>query len=335
MKVLLLGGGGFISSAVEARLDRAGLEVTVFNRSGHTAVPRSASVRGEREDARSLARAARSIDAVVDFRCYSAASAEKAVTAFSGLPGPYVLISTGSVYWCTGDWTNPVAEDQYERSSLVQQVPTPLLPGSVEFDYGCGKREAEAVFAAAAAAGRMRSVRLRFPVVAGPGDPSGRYAGYIARILAGDPIAVPDGGFNSFRHLYVDDAAEAVAAALSARDASGGYNVASREIFSVRDLLHRLAAALGQDEPEVVDIPILFIERRGASPLFAPFSCRRDQILDPTRAENGLGLAPTPAGEWLGRTAEWARDAGGGVDGAVRRAEADLIASFRRAMGAG
>ncbi len=312
MKVLLLGGGGFLSSAVEHRLAADGHRLTVLSRGGRTAHPASEACRGERHDAATLrGLAAGGFDAAVDFLAFSAAHAREVVEAFRGRLARVVLISTGSVYWCTGEWTNPVGEDQYPRAEVPERPPTALTPGSIEHAYGLGKRGAEDVLEEATRRGDLAAFRLRFPVVGGPGDPTGRYAGYLERLADGGPIVVPDGGFNSFRHLYVEDAAAAVAAALDApEERAGAYNAASAEIVSVRDLLRLMAEAAGRPEPEVVAAPCAWLAARGLGDLFAPFSSLRDQILDMGRAVRDLGFAPTPLGRWL---AETVRQGGGGA----------------------
>jgi nucleoside-diphosphate-sugar epimerase len=338
VKVLLLGGGGFLSSAVEKRLAAADHEITVLNRSARAVRPGTRAVAGDRNNPRNLAELARNgFDGVVDFLCFKRGQAEVAVSAFGGRTRRYVMISTGSVYWCTGQWRNPVGEDQYPRTAVPERRPTPLTPGSVEYGYGLGKREAEDLFAEAEQRGELSCTRLRFPVVSGPDDPSGRYTGYLRRIRDGGPIVVPDGGFNAFRHLYVDDAAAAVEAVLDRPDlAGGGYNVASWEIVSVRDLLRLMAACLGRDEPEVLAMPREWSERWGCHELFAPFSCARDQILDPARAAAALAFTPAPYAEWLATTVEWAVRAQpeGGRAALSRADELDLARRLTGLLGA-
>ena len=337
MKVLLVGGGGFISSAVESRLRREGATVTVLNRSGRVTVAGSTGIRGDRNDPDCLGRATVDVDAVVDFLCHDRATADQIIQALRGRHPRHVMISTGSVYWCTGEWMNPVGEDQYERADLAEKRPGELQPGSVEYAYGRGKREAEAALAAAGRRGDLRSVRLRFPVVSGPADPSGRYTGYLRRVRTGRPLLIPAGGFNAFRHLFVEDAAAAVSLALERDAPAGGYNVAGREILSVRDLVRQMAECLGRPEPEVVGIPPALLTRWGVTGLFAPFSCSRDQILDASLAGNDLGFRPTPGPEWLAATVEHAAPSssepvGAGLDSASAIDEEALIARFRRAL---
>jgi nucleoside-diphosphate-sugar epimerase len=332
VNVLLLGGGGFLSSSVEERLSRTGHQVAVLNRSGCTASSGTRAIKGDRNRQATLNElAASGFDAVVDFLCFDAIQAEAVVAAFRGRTRRYVMISTGSVYWCTGEWSNPVGEDQYPRSALVQRSPTPLAPGSIEYTYGAGKRAAEDLLEDADRRGELAAVRLRFPIVGGPGDPTGRYAGYVHRVLDGGPILLPDGGFNSFRHLYVADAAAAVTAALSREDlAGGGYNVASWEIVSVRDVVGSVARLTGCQEPEVLGVPKETLDRWGGRELFAPFSASRDQILDPGLAVEKLGFRPTPYAEWLGETVEWVRreapEAGSG--GLSRRDELEVARRY-------
>ncbi|TDI32991.1 MAG: NAD-dependent epimerase/dehydratase family protein [Acidobacteria bacterium] len=329
MKITLLGGGGFISSAVQGRLLADGHRLTILKRHPPASSQGVRYVAGERHDPGTLAAlAAGRPDAVVDFLCYEAGHARELLEAFAGCIQRLVMISTGSVYWCTGAWQNPVGENQYDREDTLRIPPTPLTPGSIEYDYGTGKRAAEDVLARAHARGDFTVVRLRFPVVGGPGDPTGRYAGYVQRVAAGGPLLLPDGGFNSFRHLYVEDAAAAVAAAVTTPGAGGGYNVASSEMISVRDLVHQVAGCLGRPEPEVVSPPRAWLLERGYGDLFAPFSATRDQVLAIGRARRELAFQPTPYAQWLAHVV-----AAGQGHSSQPREELEAVALFRRTSG--
>ncbi len=326
MKVALLGGGGFISSAVQQRLLADGHQLTILKRHPPASAQGVRYLAGERHDAGALAAlAAERPDAVVDFLCFTAGHARELLDAFAGRVSRLVMISTGSVYWCTGTWRNPVGEDQYDREDTPRLPATPLTPGSIEYEYGTGKRAAEDLLAQAHACGELSSVRLRFPVVGGPGDPTGRYAGYVRRVADGGPLLLPDGGFNTFRHLYVDDAAAAVSAALAVPDAGGAYNVASSEMISVRDLVRQVAGCLGRPEPKVVAPPRTWLLERGYGDLFAPFSATRDQILAMGRARRELDFQPTPYSQWLARVV-----AAGPGKSPPSREESEAVALFGR-----
>ncbi|MCZ6650929.1 MAG: NAD-dependent epimerase/dehydratase family protein [Acidobacteria bacterium] len=326
MKIALLGGGGFISLAVQRRLLADGHRLTILKRHPPESSQGVRYVAGERHDPGTLAAlAADGPDAVVDFLCFTAGHARELLDAFVGRVQRLVMISTGSVYWCTGAWRNPVGEDQYDREETPRLPATPLTPGSIEYEYGTGKRAAEDVLARAHARGDLPTVRLRFPVVGGPGDPTGRYAGYVRRVADGGPLLLPDGGFNTFRHLYVEDAAAAVAAALDTPDAGGGYNVASMEMISVRDLVRQVAACLGRPEPKVVSPPRTWLLERGYGDLFAPFNAARDQVLAIGRARRELGFQPTPYARWLARVV-----AAGPGNSPQPREELEAVALFSR-----
>ena len=304
MKAALLGGGGYISTAVQQALQAAGHTVTELRRS-----PSAGAVCGDRYHAATLSSLADGrFDVIIDFLCYQPEHARQLRAAFAGKTGKVIMISTGSVYWCTGRWQNPVGEDQFSPGPVSESAATHLMPGSIEYDYGLGKRQAEEVLAAAQEAGEFKSVRLRFPVVGGPEDPTGRYAGYVARLGDGDPLLIPDGGFNTFRHVYVKDAAAAVLAAAEHPGPGQGWNIASRESFSVRDLVREMAICMGRPEPVVVGPPRAWLAGNGSPDLFAPFSAIRDQVLDIRSAQADLGFKPTPWSRWLAATVSSMKD---------------------------
>jgi len=101
VRILFLGGTGNISTAcVEQGLAR-GHQVGILTRGRHPSPfgPRVEALLGDRDDAAALAGAAHGgWDAVVDFLAYTPAQVEKAVDAFCGKTGQYVLISTAAAY---------------------------------------------------------------------------------------------------------------------------------------------------------------------------------------------------------------------------------------------
>jgi len=146
----------------------------------------------------------------------------------------FVLASSCAVY---GDAAQlPVAETW---------TPRPLSP------YAEAKLAAEETCAAAADAGQMAAVCLRFFNVFGPRqDPGSAYSGVISRFLAaaaaGAPVTVYGDGLQTRDFVYVGDVVEALVRALQ-RPLSGVsvLNVGSGTPTSVLDVLGRLEELAG------------------------------------------------------------------------------------------
>ena len=199
----------------------------------------------------------------------------------------FVLASTCAVY---GDAAQlPVGESS---------APLPLSP------YAEAKLAAEETCAAAADAGQMAAVCLRFFNVFGPRqDPGSEYSGVISRFMAaaaaGEPVTVYGDGLPTRDFVYVGDVVEAIVRALQ-RPLSGVsvLNVGSGTPTSVLDVLGRLEELAGAP-----------IERRFAA---ARAGDIRDSRADPGRARWVLGweAGETFAGG-LEKTLAWFKEQAG------------------------
>jgi len=207
----------------------------------------------------------------------------------------FVLASSCAVY---GDAAQlPVAESC---------APRPLSP------YAEAKLAAEQTCAAAADAGQLAAVCLRFFNVYGPRqDPGSEYSGVISRFMAaaakGEPVTVYGDGHQTRDFVYVGDVVAAIVRAIQ-RPLSGVsvLNVGAGTPTSVLDLLGRLEELAGGP-----------IERRFEAARSGEI---RDSRADPGRARWVLGWGPgeTFAGG-LEKTWAWYRERAesGGAGGPV------------------
>src|SRR5262245_29228110 len=117
MNVLVIGGNRFMGRALIWRLLHARHSVPVLNR-GNLTDPFGDRVERIRVDRASddfeVRLAGTAFDRVVDFACFTADDASRAVRAFAGRTGHYVLISTGQVYLVREDCPRPSREDDYD-----------------------------------------------------------------------------------------------------------------------------------------------------------------------------------------------------------------------------
>jgi nucleoside-diphosphate-sugar epimerase len=131
---LIIGGTGFLGTALCEELLRIGWEVTVLSRGNkpltQEAVQSILADRSNREEFADAIRS-RSFDLVVDCVCHNPADAEVSVQAFAGRCGHYVLISTDFVYTASSRSTYPLTEDSHTYSDT---------------EYARGKLESEQLF---------------------------------------------------------------------------------------------------------------------------------------------------------------------------------------------
>ena len=102
MKVLVIGGSGYMGKALVEQLLAAGDTVLILNR-GRTPdtfgdrVQRLKADRDDRHGFRAALEAAGEVDAAIDFTAYEAQHVSDVVLVLAGKVGHYVFISTNSV----------------------------------------------------------------------------------------------------------------------------------------------------------------------------------------------------------------------------------------------
>ena len=307
MNVLVIGGTRFLGWHIVRRLLKDGREVTLFNR-GVTPDDFGGDVRrlhGDRKDGSAFKALAgsRDWDAVVDLIAYDAGDSRSAVDAFRGRIGHFLHVSTGAVYIVTRDYPCPLREEDYGW----ELSPRPAAKEGLWL-YGTKKREAEDVLRAAHAEHGFPATSLRLPIVSGERDYTLRAHSYFLRVGDGKPVILPDGGLCPSTYVYAGDVAASVSANLGNAVSFGrAYNLAQKEIVSLREFVLKSAAVLGA-APEIADVPKAVLERAGWGRNISPFSIRRPFVLSIERAARELGYVPSPFEGWLRETALWFRD---------------------------
>lgn len=236
MRVLLLGGSRFVGRGIAEGLLEEGHDLALFNR-GSNASENPAGVEqitGDREDAAALgSAAARGFDVVVDTSGYAGRHVAAACAAFAGKTARYVFLSTGAVY-AEGEHF-PLRED------------SPIGPMPLWGSYGEEKLAGERAVERAAASGGFRYTHLRATYVLGNGNYADRENFLFARIDAGEPILLPDGGNAIVQFLDAVDLGRLTAAAVADPAAPDAViNLASPEAITLRGLVAAAAELLGK-----------------------------------------------------------------------------------------
>ncbi len=325
MKVLILGGTGMIGPGMARGFHDAGHEVALFTRTARADpdLPPHRALRGDRSNPADLAAAAAvaAWDLVIDNVAFNAADVRGALAAFPNAHR-YVLCSSEVVYrFAPSSRLLPAVEDAVDFDARPPDE-DPRDPG---WAYARGKLEAERVL-------RDQSpvpwTVLRPAIIHGPRDPAARGNWYVARVLAGGPILLADGGTASFRLAFSTDVARAVVLAATAPEAEAqAYNLAQSEVLTLRDFIADQAAVLGVT-PDFLGIPREFV-----GPLGGPFADLVNHVPDASRIRRELGFQPTPWADFARTTALACRDRAGTLDAllATRAAELDLAARWRAA----
>lgn len=291
MKVLVLGGTGYIGSHAVEELARRGHQVSVFARGlTRPQFPENVSlVKGDRNNREDLARArSRGFEAVIDINAYTREQTQAAIDAFDGAISRFVHLSTMAV--CRKESFLPVDEDD------------PLVTDPTA-GYGYDKAECERALRWAHTKTGFPFVSVRPTGVYGPRDRKSRENYYLKRIVAGDPVIVPDGGAIPIFAVYVGDVVAVLANALDAQGVAGAaYNISQPELVSVNRHISNIARLAG-GQADVAHVPARLLERLGFNLLQFPYYSRERLIVCDTRAaRRDLGFQPTPYARALADT---------------------------------
>lgn len=232
LRILFLGGTGFIGPHMVRYAMYRGHQVTLFNR-GRTApdlFPGAEALVGDR-DGKLDALRGRQWDAVIDNSGYVPRHVRDSAALLRDAVQRYVFISTGSVYKL----------DQAEIDEDAELLPIED-PASEDVNryYGPLKvlceRAVNETFA-------HRATVLRLHIVAGPGDPTDRFTFWPVRIDAGGEVIAPGEPGDPTQYIDVRDLAE-FAIRVVEEDTPGTFNVAgpTRTEMSMAEFLYGIRA---------------------------------------------------------------------------------------------
>jgi 2'-hydroxyisoflavone reductase len=244
LRILILGGTGFIGPYQVQYAVARGHQVTVFNR-GRTQAELPASVEqlvGDRnDDLRALE--GRDWDVVID----NPATLPKWVADVGALlrdrTRQYVYISSVSVYADTSvagmDEDTPVLPyEGAEDPMTITRVTGPLF-GPLK---ALSEREAETWFPG-------RATIIRPGLIVGPGDPTGRFTYWPLRIERGGDVLAPGHGRDPVQIIDARDLSEWIIRMVEQGDV-GTYNaVGPRSTLSMAEMLHGIRAVVSGSTP--------------------------------------------------------------------------------------
>lgn len=314
MRVLLIGGSGFIGRYLIGELARGGHEVGVLGRS-HRPEGAAHLIAGDRKrlGEHRAAIAAFAPEVVVDLIASSAAQA-RALVEVAGGARRLVVLSSQDVYRACAVLHRlepgplqplPLTEDAALRTVAGTYPPAQLaalqqVSGWLDAEYD--KLGVERVMREAGA------TVLRLPMVYGPGDPLRRLRPIVKRIADGRRAIVLPASVAAWRGSrgHVEDVAHAIALAVT-RDAAAArtYNVAERDAPSELDWARYVAAQM-QWDGELVVLP----DEQAPAHLRLPGNAAQHWVVDATRIRAELGYTEAiDRDEALRRTIAWERAA--------------------------
>jgi nucleoside-diphosphate-sugar epimerase len=220
MRVLVVGGTGFVGLHAVLDFTAQGYDIVALNRGRHIErLPNGVkTLVADRHDAAAVkaALSRESFDACLDTCGYRDDDVRIVLDALGGRCGRYVFCSTVSVYDESALHVVPVREN----APLIETCERDEFP----YNYGYKKVLCER----AAFNGPTPAVVVRPSFIYGPDNPLYREAYWFDRVLRDRPIFVPGGGLALSQMGHVDDLARAFRICLdSPKVAGNAYNVSS------------------------------------------------------------------------------------------------------------
>jgi len=317
MKILLIGGTGFIGPHTAAALLRTGHQVTVFHR-GRTSAPAGVEeILGDRQFLQDHQPEFRrqKFDVVIDFVLSSGRQAVQLMDTFRGAAGRVVALSSMDVYRAVGVFFGfetgelqpmPLTEDSDLRTT--RNVYSKEALEKVRGVYGWIDDEYDKIPVEQAVLrdSRLPGTVLRLPMIYGPGDPLHRFHPVLKRIDDGRGQIIFADDIAAWRtpRGYVEDVGEAVAlAAVSPQSAGRTYNVGEAESFSELDWAKKIAASAGWNGDFIV-LP----HNQAPKHLLAPGNTGQHLVASTDRIRKELGYSESVAREeGIRRTIAWER----------------------------
>ena len=318
MRILIIGGTGFIGPHVVLRLAEMKHDVTLFHR-GQTKADLPSTVEhilGARHTLPDFADRFKQLapDIVLDMIPLAERDARTVVSTFKGIAPRVVVVSSQDVYRAYGKAIHtepgpvdpvPLNEDALLRSSLYPYRDETRRdeddPGRWLDDYDKIPVE-QTIMGEQSLAGTI----LRLPMVFGPGDRQHRLFKYVKRMYDNRPAILLDEGLASWRSTrgYVENVAAAIVLAIvDERAAHRVYNVADPKAFTMAEWVMEIGKAVGWGG-EVSILP----EELLPNHLLSGLNTDQDLVVDTTRIREELGYKePVPLEKALRKTIEWER----------------------------
>jgi nucleoside-diphosphate-sugar epimerase len=317
MKILAIGGTGFIGPSAVAQLQQAGHSVTVFHRGNVKHPPGTVEIIGDRNQ---LGRhrdtfAHERFDVVIDFILSSQRQARQLMETFGGIAGRVVALSSMDVYRAWGVFYGfepgglepmPVNETSAVRTQRQTYPPEVLKKLQQLLPWLDDEYDKVSVERTILGNHELPGSVVRLPMVYGPGDFAHRFYQVLKPMDDGRPHILFSDDVAALRtpRGYVENVAAGIAlVATSPQAAQKIYNVGEAEAFSELAWAQKIAAAADWKGKFIV-LPY----DKAPAHLHWPGNTRQHLVVSTDRIREELGYRePIATDEAIRRTIAWER----------------------------
>jgi nucleoside-diphosphate-sugar epimerase len=248
MKILVIGGRGFIGPYVVKQLLQLGHEVAIFNRGKTNAeeFPNITHIKGDFEQLDEYIEHFKrfSPEVVLHMLAMNERVAKKTMDVFEGIAKRIVVPSSMDVYRAYGIIRNEEPHDEVIQTPMNETAPL----RTKYFPHG-GETEKILVEQTIMNNPNLPGTILRLPMVYGPGD-SYRIFNYLKRMIDRRPYILIDGKRAKWRGTrgYVENVAVGIVSAIvNEKSANRKYNVGEEKALSEHEMIEEIAEAYGWD----------------------------------------------------------------------------------------
>jgi len=318
MRMLVIGGNGFIGTPVVRELLAAGHDVSVFHRRKDTSSGQEvAQIEGDRNRLRDYEAELRRFapHVIIDMILSSGEQADQLVDLAADLRARVVAISSMDVYraWGVMQGTEPgglepmpITEDSPLRTAR-KAYPAELVQTMKSIFSWLNPGYDKIAVEQAVIDGRIGGTVVRLPMVYGPGDPLHRLHGILKRIRDGRPAIILAEDHARWRgpRGYVKNVAHAIAvAAISDAAMARIYNVCDEPTLPELEWQAKVVAQTGWGGRLVV-LPTRLTPKH----LLMQGNTLQHLVASSERIRSELGYQePFTMHEAIGRTMAWEQD---------------------------
>ena len=303
MKLLIMGGTGFLGPHIVEAAVKRGHTMTLFNR-GKThpgLFPDLEKLHGDRKTDLS-ALEGRTWDAVVDTSAYIPGDVTRSATLLGRNVGQYLLISTISVY-------AKIDKPGMDESAALATTDEPDAQKVTNENYGALKALCEKA-AEAAAPGRITVIRPG--LIVGPGDSTDRFTYWPVRVARGGEVLAPGSAKDFTQFIDARDLADFVVLCLE-KKTLGTFNADAQAGSITMGMLLDTCKRVSRSDARFTWADAAFLEKQKVAawsdmPAWAPAAGDDAGFGQVSAAKaKAAGLKYRPLADTVGDTLAWFR----------------------------